>query len=79
MIRNEFSTYMLMESMSGDSAANHKAGSFYLPDAAGQKQPSEHFHRDFVDCCQIDPSGMYYVTSAKDGTIRLWAQGSVQL
>ena len=28
---------------------------------------------------QVDPSGMYYITSAKDGSIRLWGQSSMQL
>ena len=27
----------------------------------------------------MDPSGTFYITSAKDGTIRLWGQISLQL
>jgi hypothetical protein len=36
-------------------------GSFYLPDPAGQRQPPENYHRDFVDCAQVASGCMEHV------------------
>eukprot|EP00960_Hanusia_phi_P037172 752776-Hanusia_phi.AAC.1 len=76
---NEFSTYMLMESQMSGALVTEKTSKFFVSDAVGLKQDEENFHNEHVDCLVIEPSGPYYVTSSKDGTIRIWSQSSLTL
>lgn len=75
---NEFSTYMLMESESSRTLITKKVGNFFLQDNIGQRQEGDVWHRDFADCICLEPQGPQYLTSAKDGSLRIWAASSMQ-
>uniref|UniRef100_A0A6U6E0C0 EF-hand domain-containing protein n=1 Tax=Guillardia theta TaxID=55529 RepID=A0A6U6E0C0_GUITH len=76
---NEFSTYMLMESQMSGSLVSEKISKFFISDTSGLKQDDENSHNEHVDCLVIEPSGPSYITSSKDGTIRIWSQASLTL